>query len=79
MQVICEHRRPEALEYRWSFAPEPTASGDARKRVAPILGDWGMSPQRREDALLVMSELVTNAVEHARTPLELGVSLPAPR
>jgi hypothetical protein len=45
-----------------------------RARLAPILGVWGLSWQQRGDALLVMSELVTNAVEHARTPLVLGVS-----
>ena len=74
VQVIDGHPHPVALEYRWPFAPESAASGDARQRLAPILGVWGLSWQQREDALLVMSELVTNAVEHARTPLVLMVS-----
>jgi two-component sensor histidine kinase len=34
-----------------------------------------MSTQQRHDALLVVNELVANAVDHAGTPLELLVSL----
>jgi anti-sigma regulatory factor (Ser/Thr protein kinase) len=74
-QVIDEHPSPVALQYRWSFAPELMAPGDARHRLAPVLGAWGLSGQQGADALLVMSELVSNAVEHARTPLVLRVSL----
>jgi anti-sigma regulatory factor (Ser/Thr protein kinase) len=73
-QVIDEHPSPVALQYRWSFAPELVAPGDARQRLAPVLGAWGLSGQQSADALLLMSELVSNAVEHARTPLELRVS-----
>ena len=74
VRVIDEHPHPVALEYRWSFVPGLAVAGDARQRFAPILGVWGLSWQQREDALLVMSELVTNAVEHAGTPLVLLVS-----
>jgi anti-sigma regulatory factor (Ser/Thr protein kinase) len=53
---------------------ELAVAGDARQRLAPILGVWGLSWQQGEDALLVMSELVSNAVEHAGNLLVLGVS-----
>ena len=43
------------------------APGDARQRLAPVLGAWGLSGQQSADALLLMSELVSNAVEHALT------------
>jgi anti-sigma regulatory factor (Ser/Thr protein kinase) len=63
-----------ALEFRWSFAPEPAASARARQRLTPILTAWGLSSQQSHDALLVANELVANAVDHARTPLDLLVS-----
>ena len=50
------------------------APGNARDRLAPVLGTWGLSGQQGADALMVMSELVSNAVEHAQTPLVLRVS-----
>jgi anti-sigma regulatory factor (Ser/Thr protein kinase) len=73
-QVIDEHPSPVALQYRWSFTPELMAPGDARQRLTPVLGAWGLVGQQGADALLVMSELVSNAVEHARTRLVLRVS-----
>jgi anti-sigma regulatory factor (Ser/Thr protein kinase) len=63
-----------AREFRCSFAPEPAASARARKRLTPILTAWGLSSRQSHDALLVANELVANAVDHARTPLELLVS-----
>ena len=59
---------------RWSFAPEPTVPGNARQRLAPVLAGWGLTSDHRDDALLVINELLANAVEHARTPLILMVS-----
>lgn len=59
---------------RWSFTPEPTVPGDARRRLVPVLGGWGLTADDRDNALLVITELVTNAVEHARTRLTLMVS-----
>jgi anti-sigma regulatory factor (Ser/Thr protein kinase) len=59
---------------RWSFDPEPTVPGNARQRLAPVLAAWGLDSDHTDDALLVINELLTNAVEHARTPLILRVS-----
>jgi anti-sigma regulatory factor (Ser/Thr protein kinase) len=72
--VIDEHPGPLALEHRWSLPATPAASGHARVRLAPILQAWGLTAPQRDDALLVMNELVANAVEHARTPLVLTAS-----
>ena len=71
---INEHERSVAGEYCWSFAPELAAAGDARLRLTTVLDGWGLSPQWREDALMVMSELVTNATEYAQGPFALRVS-----
>ena len=59
---------------RWSFAPEPTVPGNARQRLTHVLAGWGVDSDHTDDALLVVNELLANAVEHARTPLILTVS-----
>jgi anti-sigma regulatory factor (Ser/Thr protein kinase) len=52
------------------FSPEPAAPGQARRFVAEILTDWSCE-SLVEEVNLLTSELVTNAVLHARTPVEL--------
>ncbi len=53
-----------------AFAPEPHSAGAARRFVATTLAAWGL-PEAVEVACLLTSELVANAVLHARTPLRL--------
>jgi len=57
-----------------SLAPEPRAPRDARHFVAEALRD-AVPGETAEVAVLLTSELVTNAVVHARTPLRLDVDL----
>src|SRR5262249_7027891 len=45
----------------------------AREYADAVLSDAGYDTAVTEDARLVVSELVTNAVVHARTPIELDV------
>ncbi|MEW6473594.1 MAG: ATP-binding protein [Actinomycetota bacterium] len=52
--------------------PEPRAATEARKFVAEAVADRAGVEVAAQVALLT-SELVTNAVVHARTPIELGV------
>ena len=59
---------------RWAFPPILAATTEARRRVTAQLRAWGIPGQGAEPIVLVAHELVTNAVEHARTPLELTVS-----
>ena len=49
----------------------PASVGLARRRVRDHLADWGHGPRDRalEDAVLLVSELATNAVRHGQ-PLE---------
>jgi two-component sensor histidine kinase len=64
------------MEYEcWSFPPELRTPQHARQRLGPLLEMWGLSPDDQQSTLLVMNELVTNAVEHAQTPLQLDVTL----
>ena len=56
--------------------PEPRAAGAARQFVADALRD-AVAGEVAEVAVLLTSELVTNAVMHARTPIHLVVDLDA--
>ncbi|MDA2808912.1 SpoIIE family protein phosphatase [Nocardiopsis suaedae] len=54
------------------FPPVPEAAGDARVFVRETLDQWAVG-RSADDAVLLASELVTNAVIHAESPLELTV------
>ena len=60
-----------------AFEPEPTAVADARRFVRNTLISWGLSGQEDlvADAVLLASELVTNAIVHAGTPVQLTCRL----
>ncbi|WP_435280025.1 ATP-binding protein [Streptomyces sp. 1222.5] len=49
----------------------PLAPATARHEARPVLADWGLGEEQAYDALLVISELVTNAVTHALPPVIL--------
>jgi anti-sigma regulatory factor (Ser/Thr protein kinase) len=51
---------------------QPTASAEARAAVRGVLTGWGL-PEFCDTAMLLCSELVTNAVRHAGTRLRIGV------
>lgn len=50
--------------------------GRARRFCASQLGDWGAAPDLIDTCLLLVSELATNAVLHARTPFTVTISRP---
>jgi len=58
------------LVNRLQLPPEPTSAGMARRFVASSLED---GDEVAELAVLLVSELASNAVLHARTPFELVV------
>ncbi|MFI9825845.1 ATP-binding protein [Streptomyces sp. NPDC052013] len=49
----------------------PTAPAAARHAARPVLASWGLNEEQVYDALLVISELVTNAITHAAPPVTL--------
>jgi phosphoserine phosphatase RsbU/P len=53
--------------------PNPTSPGLARGFVRRVLGDAGVDRLTTEDAALLATELVTNSVIHASTPITLDV------
>jgi len=67
--------KPSELLARASFAPEPIAPSRARSFTRAALDSWGLPPERVDDAVLLVSELVANAVQHAGTKLEVACKL----
>lgn len=59
---------------RQHFPDEPAAASHARRFVARTLTEWGL-PSLVSDAALAVSELVTNAILHARTPIVVTVAV----
>lgn len=53
--------------------PHPASVGRARRWLSQQLEEWGLD-DLDYDASVVLSELVTNAVLHAKTEIELTVS-----
>ena len=50
---------------------DPDAPSRGRHAVTAVLDAWGCEPGSREDLLLVVSELVTNAVVHGAEPIRV--------
>lgn len=55
----------------------PEAPPAARRACRTLLDGWDVPADVVDDALLIVSELVTNAVRHALPPVTLLVSAPA--
>ncbi|MFJ4525369.1 ATP-binding protein [Streptomyces sp. NPDC088810] len=66
LRTACEHVCP--------VPPVAGAVSAVRRRAAAVLADWSVCSEIVEDALLVVSELATNAIIHARPPAELRLS-----
>ncbi|MFI8941116.1 ATP-binding protein [Streptomyces syringium] len=65
MRPTARGRRRKVVARRWTR--HPRCVGSARAELRKALADWGLSSIEGE-ALLVLSELLTNAVVHARVP-----------
>lgn len=67
-------RRPRASGGAWPLAHRPEAAGEARRITKRVLTQWRVADEAADSVLLTVSELVTNAVEHAQPPLNLDLS-----
>src|SRR5882757_3593322 len=59
---------PGGASMRWSFSRSVRNPGRARRLLRRELADWGVPGELAATAELVLSELVTNALRHARKP-----------
>lgn len=64
-------RKPADDDVTQMLEHRPEAAGDARRTAQAVLEAWRVDPETAETVVLVVSELVTNAVEHACAPLHL--------
>ncbi|MFJ4674315.1 ATP-binding protein [Kitasatospora sp. NPDC088783] len=55
----------------WAVEHRPDALGPLRRSARASLNSWGVEPAAADAAVLVVSELVTNAVRHALPPVAL--------
>lgn len=60
---------------RWTSEPPVHAVPGTRGRVAVVLAEWGITGEAVEPALLVITELLSNAIDHAAGPVSLSVEL----
>ena len=67
--------RPERVRRFRDLPPESGAPGAARALVHQACVDWEIPIETGNAAALVVSELATNAVVYAATPLRAGVEL----
>jgi anti-sigma regulatory factor (Ser/Thr protein kinase) len=68
---------PKDVHDSITLLPEPRSAGEARHFVADSLRDV-VSADVSEIAVLLTSELVTNVIVHARTPMRLDVDTEPP-
>ncbi|WP_188196345.1 ATP-binding protein [Nonomuraea sp. SYSU D8015] len=67
---------PAGLRVSWTFTPEPLSVPRARHALRAQLADWDLR-HAADSAELLVSELVTNAIAHARGLVHLSVSAAA--
>jgi anti-sigma regulatory factor (Ser/Thr protein kinase) len=74
MAILVFRSSPEDLAFvERSFPAEPIMVSDARRLAQATFAAWGMHPDQADLALLLVSEVVTNAVLHASvTPSPSG-------
>jgi anti-anti-sigma regulatory factor len=66
--------RPGPVRLEVTLSPAPEATGEARGLVDRACARWRIG-HLADTAALIVTELVANAVQHAGTPIRLGVTL----
>ena len=61
-------------QFRCEFPAEPASAGEARRFVLTALAETGVAGLS-DTAMLLVSELVSNAVLHAGTPIEVDLEI----
>src|SRR6185295_522874 len=61
-------------EVRVTLTPEGGSCARARQVVRDAASSWGLSEDLADDAQLVVTELVSNGIDHGEGPITLAVS-----
>jgi hypothetical protein len=67
---------PPGTAYVCPISHIPEAVRALRHRARALLTRWGLSRDAVDEAVLVISELATNAINHALPPAEVRLSMP---
>jgi Histidine kinase-like ATPase domain len=59
----------------WDALPTPHAIPAARKQATTALAEWNVRGETTQPSLLVLTELMTNAIEHGHPPLRITLRL----
>jgi histidine kinase-like protein len=59
----------------WQTVPPPSQIPVVREQMKAVLAEWQVCGQAAEPALLVVTELVTNALEYANAPIQITLGL----
>ncbi|MGA5097066.1 ATP-binding protein [Streptomyces lavendulocolor] len=63
--------RPTGDCLSWRLAHRPQEAGTARRAVQAVMDTWQLAEDVAQSVLVVVSELIANAVEHALPPVAL--------
>lgn len=75
--ATAEARLPAATGApEWTLPHRPEAAGIARRLTLAALQAWDIGEETADQVVLAVSELVTNAVEHALPPVALKLARP---
>jgi anti-sigma regulatory factor (Ser/Thr protein kinase) len=61
---------------QWESRPPVSAVPFARDQLTRVLAEWGLVGEAGEPTQLVVTELMSNAIDHAHPPIQLTVSFP---
>jgi hypothetical protein len=61
----------------WDTLPSPSVMPAVRERAAAVLTEWDLRGEAAQPSLLALTELLTNAIEHAGPPLRVTLELGA--
>ncbi len=70
-------RGSDAETSRWHYPPLAHVLCDLRRRVRGVLADRQLTRGRVEDIVMIANELVSNAIEHARSSVVVDLSVDA--
>ena len=60
---------------QWEGVPPARAVPSTRHRVNAVLAEWDVTGEAVEPTLLVVTELLSNAIDHGRDPVWLSIEL----
>ena len=61
---------------QWESEPPASAVPFARDQLTRVLAEWGVVGEAGEPTQLVVTELLSNAIDHGSAPVQLVVSFP---